>query len=78
MDLEDFNLKVGATVGVKTVGGKLFYGTLSQFKHDKVTGEVTMKVDPRTVIDSGACSDGDCNSPGRCTITGQCRVAAGV
>lgn len=51
MDIEDFNLREGATVGVKTVGGKLFYGTIKTFERDKVTGEVRMTVDPDSVVE---------------------------
>lgn len=44
MDFEDFNLKEGSTVGVKTVGGKLFYGTIKHLERDRATGEVRMDV----------------------------------
>jgi hypothetical protein len=50
MDLEDFNLKEGSTVGVKAVGGKVLFGRIAKFDHDKATNEVRITMDPASVV----------------------------
>lgn len=44
MDFDDFNLREGSTVGVKTVGGRLFYGTIKHLERDRKTGDVRFDV----------------------------------
>lgn len=46
MDIEDFNLGEGSRIGFQGIDGKLTIGTVTNFNRDKVTGEVTMSVNP--------------------------------
>ncbi|WP_104150984.1 hypothetical protein [Mycobacterium intracellulare] len=46
MDIEDFDLGEGSRVGYQGLDGKLITGTITHFNRDKVTGEVTMSVEP--------------------------------
>jgi len=45
MDIEDFNLAEGERVAVKGLDGKILYGVIKHFEHDKVTGEVRISVE---------------------------------
>jgi len=49
VDLEDFNLHEGVTVGFKAVGGKTFFGTITTIDRNKETGEIKINVDPASV-----------------------------
>lgn len=59
MDIEDFGLREGVTVGVKTVGGKLLYGTIAKFDHNRETNEVNITIDPASVQEKPH----SCNTP---------------